>query len=219
MYAFVRWRIRCHAHACAPWLCRPDRPRRKTAAAVRADVEQFCLDAIGAERALIGADARFGRSGRQVLVAIFAVREKLQGHGGLVALMRYTSSQEAPEKRMPNFPRFAPLSSPSAALAGRGLLQQTSVGAASTRMLPLNPDRIFDAIRSLPPKRREVSHRASSLGGGRRRVYPCAFQALTIARISAMTGSRIADCVRENRGAGAGWVTPCRSTNTSLSAI
>ena len=64
----------------------PDRPRRKTAAAVRADIVQFVLDAIRAERAFIGADPRFRRVRRQVLVAIFAVRPELQRHGRLVAL-------------------------------------------------------------------------------------------------------------------------------------
>src|SRR5262249_52013014 len=52
---------------------RPDRAWRKTAAAVGADVEQHRLDAFGAEGALVAADAGVGCSGRQVLVAPFAI--------------------------------------------------------------------------------------------------------------------------------------------------
>ena len=48
----------------------------------------LCLDTIGAEGAFIAADARFRRIRRQVLVAIFAVRPKLQRHGGLAMLQR-----------------------------------------------------------------------------------------------------------------------------------
>ena len=48
----------------------PDWPGDKAAAAVRADVIQDGLDAGGAERALVAADARFERSGWQRLVAI-----------------------------------------------------------------------------------------------------------------------------------------------------
>lgn len=42
---------------------RPDGPGHKTAAAVRTDVVQEGFDAGGAERALVGADARFERIG------------------------------------------------------------------------------------------------------------------------------------------------------------
>ena len=45
------------------------------------------------------------------------------------------------------------------------------------------------------------------------------FHAAVTSPISATSGSRIADGVRENRGAGAGWVTPCRSTNTFRAAM
>src|SRR5262252_7072593 len=107
----------CHAHAASPLLRRPDRSRHKTAAAVRADVEQLCLHAVRAEGALIGADPSLGRRGRQVLVAIFAVGTKLQGHGGLVALIRDCIIARSAEKQMPNFPRFAPRSSSSPRMA------------------------------------------------------------------------------------------------------
>ena len=66
----------------------PDRPRDKAAAAVRADIVQFGLDAVRAERALVAADARFRRVRRQILVAIFAVRPELQRHGRRVLIER-----------------------------------------------------------------------------------------------------------------------------------
>src|SRR5262249_48448254 len=53
MHALVRRRLLRRAHARAPFLRRADRPRRKAAAAVRADIAEFCLDAIGAEGALV----------------------------------------------------------------------------------------------------------------------------------------------------------------------
>ena len=66
----------------------PDRPRHKAAAAVRADIVQLVVGAIRAERAFVGADPRFRCIRRQVLVAIFAVRPKLQRHDRLLVLMR-----------------------------------------------------------------------------------------------------------------------------------
>src|SRR5438552_2355 len=62
----------------APLGLRADRARHKAAAAIRADVEQRMLDAIGAERALITADPRIGRVGRQILVAVFAIRPEFE---------------------------------------------------------------------------------------------------------------------------------------------
>ena len=58
----------------------PDRSRLEAAAAVRADVVEDVLDAGRAERALVGADPRVRRVGRQVLVAQLAVRSKLERH-------------------------------------------------------------------------------------------------------------------------------------------
>ena len=83
MHALVRRRLLRHRHARPPFLRGPDRPRHKTAAAVRADIVQLVLDAVRAERAFIGADPRLRRIRRQVLVAIFAVRSKLQRHDRL----------------------------------------------------------------------------------------------------------------------------------------
>src|ERR1700722_4594472 len=78
-------RLLSRRYARPPFGRGPDRPRRKTAAAVRADIVQPVLDAIGAEGALIAADPRFRRGWRKVLVAIFAVRSKLQRHHGLLS--------------------------------------------------------------------------------------------------------------------------------------
>src|SRR6266478_5125474 len=66
------------ADAWAPLGLWPDRARHKAAAAIRADVEQHALDAIGAERALIAADPRIGRVRWQILVAIFAIRPEFE---------------------------------------------------------------------------------------------------------------------------------------------
>jgi hypothetical protein len=93
MHALVRCRLRFCAYASTPWLCGPDRPRCKAAAAVRANIFDFGLDAIRAKRAFIAADAGFCCVRRQVLVAIFAVRSKLQRHGRRVPLGRSGLSQ------------------------------------------------------------------------------------------------------------------------------
>src|SRR5579885_1838560 len=47
-------------------------------AAVGADVAENVRDEVGAEGALVAADARLGRGGRQRLVAVFAGRSKLE---------------------------------------------------------------------------------------------------------------------------------------------
>ena len=58
----------------APLRRRANRPRRKPAAAVRANIEKPMLRAISAERAFVTADPRLRRGGRQVLVTELAVR-------------------------------------------------------------------------------------------------------------------------------------------------
>src|SRR5436309_15996826 len=50
-------------------------------------------------------------------------------------------------------------------------------------------------------------------------VYLPAFHALVSSAISAFSASLIADGVREKRGAGAGWVTPWRSTKMFRAAL
>jgi hypothetical protein len=83
MDAFARWWMRLSAHAGTPRCGRPNGARSETAAAVGAYIVELVLHAIRAERALIAADARFRRTRREILVAIFAVRSKLQRHGRL----------------------------------------------------------------------------------------------------------------------------------------
>src|SRR6185437_10930107 len=80
MHALVGRHVLGDADARPPFPRGADRPRHEAATAVRTDVVQLVLRAIRAERALIGADPRIERAWRQVLVAIFAVRPKLQRH-------------------------------------------------------------------------------------------------------------------------------------------
>ena len=61
-----------------PVLRWPDWSGNKSAAAVRADILQDVIDTRGAEGALVGADARFKRVGRQRLVAVLAGRSELK---------------------------------------------------------------------------------------------------------------------------------------------
>ena len=56
----------------------PYRPRDESPTAVRADVLQHVIDAGRTECALVAADARFGRVGRQGLVAVLAGGSKLE---------------------------------------------------------------------------------------------------------------------------------------------
>src|SRR4029079_5331664 len=58
--------------------CWPDRSRNEATAAVRADVQQHGVHALGTERALIATDAGICCSWRQILVAVFAVGSQLQ---------------------------------------------------------------------------------------------------------------------------------------------
>ena len=88
-HAFCRGRPLGQRQSRPPLLRWSNRPRRKAAAAVRADIVQFRLDAIRAERAFVRADAGFRRIRRQVFVAIFAIRPKLQRHG--LVLLRQDS--------------------------------------------------------------------------------------------------------------------------------
>src|SRR6185503_15669043 len=78
MHALVRGQLLGDAYAGPPFDGGPDRSPLKAAAAVRTDIVQLVVGAIRAERAFVGADPRFRSVRRQVLVAIFAVRPKLQ---------------------------------------------------------------------------------------------------------------------------------------------
>ena len=86
MHALARRWMRLGAYTGTPGCGRPNGARSETAAAVRADIMKLGLDAIRTERALVGTDPRFRRVRRQILVAIFAVRSKLQRHGRLIPL-------------------------------------------------------------------------------------------------------------------------------------
>ena len=61
------------AGAWAPRLAGSDRPSHKFSSAVRADVAQDVLDAIGAESAFVAANPGVWRARREIYVAQFAV--------------------------------------------------------------------------------------------------------------------------------------------------
>ena len=61
-----------------PVVRRSDRSRNESAAAVRADVFQDVIDTRGTKRALVSADARFKRVGRQRLVALLTSRSEFK---------------------------------------------------------------------------------------------------------------------------------------------
>src|SRR5713226_8171523 len=86
MHTLVRGHLLGDADPSPPLGRGPDRPRHKTAAAVRAYIVKFGLNAVRAERAFITAYPSLRRIRRQVLVAIFAVWLKLQRHVGLIKL-------------------------------------------------------------------------------------------------------------------------------------
>src|SRR5271169_1868736 len=80
MHPLRRSRLLLDRHPRPPFLRGPDRPRGKSAAAVRAHIAKLALDAVRTESALVTADARLRRIGRKVLVAIFAVWPELERH-------------------------------------------------------------------------------------------------------------------------------------------
>ncbi len=61
-----------------PVLRGPDWSGNKSATAVRADVLQDVIDTRGAERALVGADARIKRVGKQRFVAVLTGRSEFK---------------------------------------------------------------------------------------------------------------------------------------------
>src|ERR1700694_5864457 len=65
----------------------------------------------------------------------------------------------------------------------------------------------------------DPSRFAEDQDDGVARYYLASFHSLVSAAISAFSGSRIAEGVREKRGAGAGWVTPWRSTKIFRAAM
>src|SRR5579871_2172496 len=105
VHPLVGGRMLCDAYARPPFLGRAYWPGYESAAAIRADIVEFLLGAIGAEGALVAANARLRRMRRQVLVAIFAVRPKLQRHR-IVSAGREAASQIGRDFRTANIPRF-----------------------------------------------------------------------------------------------------------------
>ena len=71
---------------------RSDRSRDEPAAAIWADISQNTFDTRNAEGALIGADARLKRVGRQRLIAVLAGRSKFK-HGTLDVKLPETDNQ------------------------------------------------------------------------------------------------------------------------------
>jgi hypothetical protein len=106
MHPLARSRVLFERYTRPPFLRGPDRPRRKSAAAVRTHIAEPDVDAIGTKGALIAADPRLNRIRRKILVAIFAVRSKLQRHDGRVLRKGKGSSQIGRVIRMTNIPRF-----------------------------------------------------------------------------------------------------------------
>src|SRR6516165_7613313 len=106
MYPLARSRVLFQRYARPPFLRGPDRPRHKSATAIRAYIAEFGLDAIGTKGALIAADPRLHGIRQKILVAIFAVRSKLQRHDGRVLAKEKRISQIGRVIRMTNIPRF-----------------------------------------------------------------------------------------------------------------
>ena len=85
-----------------PVFRRPDRSGNKTAAAIRTDVAQDTFDTCGAERTLIGADARLKRVGRQRLVAVLTAWSEFEH---VVTFCGGPTQYSAPQLA-PDYPSF-----------------------------------------------------------------------------------------------------------------
>ena len=72
-YSLRGGRLFCKANARTPFPARPDRARRKSAAAVWANIEQPFFNTLGAERAFVSTDPSVGRIGWEILVAPFTI--------------------------------------------------------------------------------------------------------------------------------------------------
>ena len=97
-----------HAYAGPPLGRRPDRSRRKSAAAVRAHIMQFRLDAIRAERAFVGADPRFRRIRRAGSLSQYSQFGRSCSAMGVPPVGAGRSSQIGTPFRNAGFPRFRP---------------------------------------------------------------------------------------------------------------
>src|SRR6478752_248118 len=79
-------------------LRRPDRATHQVSAAVRADATESPLGTVGAERALVRADACLIALGRQVAIAALAVGQQDQ-HGGSIPERLRAGSGRLPVER------------------------------------------------------------------------------------------------------------------------
>src|SRR5260370_18074132 len=100
MHPLIRWRALLDRQSRPPFLRRTDRPRDKTAAAVRAHIVQPVLDAVRTERAFVTADPRFHPSWRKILLAILPLRPEVQPHARLSMSGRSGSSQSLPQPQI-----------------------------------------------------------------------------------------------------------------------
>jgi len=143
MHALLGRRMLCDRDARPPFSFGTNRPWRKSAPAIRTYVRKLGLGTVHAEGALIAANARLRRMRRQILIAILAVRPKLQRHD-LYLHKVVGSSQIEPTFRMTNFPRFRtnlPKRSddfiernyPSPATRGQGLRSQPLPARGSSK--------------------------------------------------------------------------------------
>jgi hypothetical protein len=113
MHPLVRRQLLRHAHPRPPLGRGADRPRRKTAAAVRADIVQLGLNAIRAECAFIGTCIHRNISARPSHSAADPCRN-IRSSAGVAAPWRPRdvnpggSSQIGGKTRMTNFPRIEP---------------------------------------------------------------------------------------------------------------
>ena len=146
---------------------RPDRPRHEAAAAVRADIVQLGLDAIGAEGALVAADARLGRCRRQVLVAIFAVGPKLERHAPSRADDPLDAASSARKLRNRQTSSDQPVAGPGAPEHGSSLADESSAPASTRRRLHAAPCRGWRRLPALAPRRRVAGSRRRSGAGAR----------------------------------------------------
>src|SRR5262249_9663547 len=104
-------RVLAEIVAAVPVVRRPDRAGRKAAAAIGADIAQHRIDAVGAEGALVAADAGLERGGRQRLVAVLAAWTEFQHQwrraaASALALARLWSSGASRSRR--RFTRSGP---------------------------------------------------------------------------------------------------------------
>src|SRR5581483_1988971 len=106
MHALGRGRLLHDRHAHPPFPRGADRPCHKSPSAIRTDICKLALDAIGAERAFIAANASLLRGGRKVLIAILAVWPKLQRHARNVLSRDALSWQIGGKIRRSKFPQF-----------------------------------------------------------------------------------------------------------------